>query len=289
MDFVAAFQPQIRETVSQAKDFLKLVGEYGTETVTAECGADVSPLVEGAQRLIESLETVADNIDSGFVLADCSTISPILRRIFHGASCNEAIDGLGWMFGSMLAITMLGLIMVTLRAALYNATIRAARRTRADESHREFREYKRYMSQFYQDAIMWKFEPDKSADGLAVPGSFDTGDTSASSMEEGIESPEKFVEVALDDSLNEGFYSDDYSSDDSDLSDDSLDHERYRTPCKKSSLVEQIKSAEKMRDLMYVMDDELCPLSPPEESFAPYAPQKYLKNLQRTTQRKVLM
>ena len=97
-------------------------------------------------------------------------------------------------------------------------------------------------------------------------------------------------------------------------------------PCKRATtLVEQIKTAEKFRDLMYVLDHELQPLSPPffmnakhaadqlsktpgkttenmhdyDEELQPLpppfhgqqqkAPQKSQTTLQRTTQRKVLV
>ena len=101
---------------------------------------------------------------------------------------------------------------------------------------------------------------------------------------------------------------------------------QFQTPCKRATtFVEQIKTAEKIRDLMYVLEDELQPLSPPsfmntnhaadqliktpgktaenihvyDEELQPLsppfhgqqqtAPQKSQMTLQRTTQRKVLV
>ena len=101
----------------------------------------------------------------------------------------------------------------------------------------EWREYARYISQFYENAHLWKF----AADLESVP-SFDNGVTSDDSSDD-------------DDSLD--------SEDDSVGSDDCVQLQ-FQTPCKRATpFVEQIKTAEKIRYLMYVLDDELQLLSPP--------------------------
>jgi hypothetical protein len=73
---------------------------------------------------------------------------------------------------------------------------------------------------------------------------------------------------------------------------DSLDSDdfvqvQFQTPCK--TFVEEIKTAEKIRDLMYVLDEELQPLSPTFHGQQQKAPQKSQTTLQRTTQWKVLV
>ena len=99
----------------------------------------------------------------------------------------------------------------------------------------EWREYARYISQFYENAHLWKF----AADLESVP-SFDNGVTSDDSSDD-------------DDSLD--------SEDDSVGSDDCVQLQ-FQTPCKRATtFVEQNKTAEKIRDLMYVLDDELQPMS----------------------------
>jgi hypothetical protein len=280
--------------MNQANGVLKMIGDIGLERVTQECGADVTPLVDGIQRLVKSLDIVQANIESAFEISDCATISPILNGVLHGATCKETVNGLAWMFGTTLGIVILGLIMVTLRAALYNATMRAAKRI--PDPQREWREYKRYMSQFYENAHLWKFERDEG--DLEIAPSFDTGVTSDNSS---------------DDSS--------FDSEDDSVGSDDCVNVQFQTPCKRATFVEQIKTAEKIRDLMYVLDDELQPLSPPsfmntaadqlfktpgktaehihdyDEELEPLsppfrgqkAPQKSQTTLQRTTQRKVLV
>ena len=70
-------------------------------------------------------------------------------------------------------------------------------------------------------------------------------------------------------SFDNGVTSDDSSDDDDSLDseDDSVGSDdcvqlQFQTPCKRATtFVEQNKTAEKIRDLMYVLDDELQPMS----------------------------
>jgi len=97
------------------------------------------------------------------------------------------------------------------------------------------------MSQFYENAHLWKF-----AAALEIVPSFDTGVTSDDSSDD-------------DDSLD--------TEDDSSAGSD--DCTVYKFSSKHLASEPQHlcganqKTAEKIRDLMYVLDDELQPLSPP--------------------------
>jgi hypothetical protein len=56
-------------------------------------------------------------------LTGCAKISPVMRKIFYGETCDECVNGLTWMFSSLFAICCSGMIMISLRAALYNARV----------------------------------------------------------------------------------------------------------------------------------------------------------------------
>ena len=286
-DFVSAFDPLIRSAANQVNEALKLIHEVGIDQVNLDCGADVTPLVGGYQRFVESLDIIQGSIASALEISDCSSISPILNGIMHGETCDEVVSGLSWMFWSTLAITILGLIMVTLRAALYNPTIRGPKRTKAEENQKEFREYQDYMATFYDDAHMWKFQPSPSKAKhnvgiLGIAPSFETGATSPSS------------EYSSHDSYSDHVDSEDESYD-SDSSDDSRTT-KFATPCKKTTtFVEQVKTAEKIRHLVDVLDGELQPLSPDVthansvQRNAPQTPCKVQKTLKRTSQRTTIV
>ena len=261
--------------MDESKTFLLTVGNIGLDNITEACGNDVGPLVDKLHQMVESLEAIKTHIDNSVQLSDCSNISPILRRILHGATCDSAIDGLAWTFGSMLAITTFGLLLLTMRAALYNATISAPRKEKEGASEREWSEYQDFMSRYYEDAHDWKYHPspDKKYGriGLGVAPSFDTEVTGKPSIDGDSSSigsvPEgRFLALGCDDAAGM--------------------EDIFITPHKQPTAEEEMRTAERLRGLMMcdVIDEELTPLSPPP-LFAPKKPQQ---NLRRTTQRKVL-
>jgi hypothetical protein len=229
-----------------------------------ECGADIEPIVSEIQKLVDSFEIVQASFDATLKLSDCVNISPIVDEIFEGPTCSTTIKGLTWIFGSTLAICILGLCMITLRAALYNATIRRKNRTKEEEIRREFKEYQEYMSQFYEDAYEWKFHPSpRKVNGiLGIAPSFETGLTSISLHDS-------------DDSMDDSMYFDEVE----DIKEDSS-KQSYQTPIKieAASYVEQVMQSD---DVVSTCDDEWEPLSPPLDCHAPHKPRK---NLARTIQ-----
>ena len=256
------------------------------------CGADIAPLVSGMQRIVESLHVAQENIQFALEVSDCAAITPILDGLLHGAICDESVAGLTWMFGSAMAITILGLILVTLRAALYNATIRGPKRTRDEERRREFKEYKQYMSEFYDDAHRWRFQgsPAKTNVECGIIGiapTFESETTSPSSRDD-----DSY------DSDDSSVYLDSCYDKDADVEEGTVCAE-FKTPRKNvvvsaPSFVEQVKVDEKIRHLTHILDQELEPLSPPPTNTVPSAPacqrpQKPRKTLQRTSQSKTFV
>ena len=237
----------------QTSDALKAIDQVGIDQVSKVCGADITPLVSGMQRIAESLQVAQDNLQSALDVSDCATITPILDGVFHGAICNEAVTSLTWMFGTAMAITILGSVLVTLRAALYNATIRGPKRSKDEERQREFKEYQNFMSEFYEDTHGWKLQG-ASTDmtkvergGIGITPSFETGATSPSSHDD-----DSY------DSDDSSIYLDSCYEKDDDLDQSTLGPAEYNTPRKNivasaPSFVEQIKVDEKIRHLTHIL------------------------------------
>jgi len=247
LNFVSEYELTMRTTKNQAKAFIKTIDDFGIEKLYAQCGSNVLPLMDGIQKLTESMDIIEANIKSTQELSSCSVLNPILRRIFHGSSCNQAVDGMAWMFGATFFITLLCLIMISTRAGLYNATIRKAKRMRKDATEREWGEYKRFMAQYYNDSHRWKMEPStKKKDPPSIEGipSCDTGITETTSAAD---------EESAEDDLDGSF----------DSESDATDAGQFLSPCRNhQTFVEQVKTAEKIRKALDVQDSELMPLTP---------------------------
>eukprot|EP00548_Thalassiothrix_antarctica_P011509 CAMPEP_0194163184 /NCGR_PEP_ID=MMETSP0152-20130528/79904_1 /TAXON_ID=1049557 /ORGANISM="Thalassiothrix antarctica, Strain L6-D1" /LENGTH=590 /DNA_ID=CAMNT_0038873155 /DNA_START=378 /DNA_END=2150 /DNA_ORIENTATION=+ len=245
LHFAFDYEPTIRIARERAHAFTVTISEYGLEEASEKCGSNILPLMNGIQRLEESMTRIETNIQKAQKLSSCSTISPILRRILHGPSCQQSVNGMAWMFGNSFFITMMCFIMITVRASLYNATIRKARKQRKNSKEKEWKEYTEYMAQYYDDAHLWKMnsssaekKDDHSNEGIPSCG---TGVTD-------------IERASVNNSLEESYDSD--SSDDTGAG-------LVSTPCSKSpTFVEQVKTAEKIRTVTNIIDDELLPLSP---------------------------
>lgn len=242
--FIRDYLPIIKYTIDAADMLLITAEEHGLENLTESCGADVVPVVSAVVLLKGSLLSIQDDVNTAMDLSSCYSISPILRRIFYGPTCTDTVSGLTWMFSCCLAISFLGLTMLSVRAALYNATLRPERKPRTRRQiKREWNEYKKFMATFYPDVGEWEFHPSPEKKDVQESGSYDTAITASRSNDTETDSDEIPYDSDEDDS----------------------DFGVFTSPQK-------------------LMDDELEPLSPivPNRSTPP-APKKPFTSFRRTS------
>lgn len=129
--------------------------------------------------ILENLEFLDENLDQALELSSCSNLSPLFRFFSSGSICTESISGLNILFSLMLAVSIMTLIMLTTRAALFNPVIRAKRIKRREK---EFDEYRNYMKKYY-DTDSWKMDPPKSFDStIECFSTMDSDDNSLRSV-----------------------------------------------------------------------------------------------------------
>lgn len=158
-----------------ADTFLFTAEEHGLERLSESCGANLVPVMSSMVMLKSSLQSIQTDIQSVLDLSSCYKVSPIFRRMLYGPACNDSVTALTWLFSCCLVISILGLIMLSVRAALYNATLRPERRKMSKRRlKKEFREYREFMSQYYHDAHEWKLHPSPEKKKLPRRDSFDT-------------------------------------------------------------------------------------------------------------------
>ena len=158
---------------------------YTPEEINRNCASEIHDIVASLPQLTAILREIQLQIRAAVELTGCHQISPILRRILNGATCSETVGALTWLFCGMCVITILGFIMLTARAGLYNAVVRAPRRKRKRERVKEFDEYKEFMAEFYEDAEQWNIDlPEKkkpaSTEAISQLPTFETDETSKS-------------------------------------------------------------------------------------------------------------
>ena len=146
-------------TVNNIRDELNAYAEE----IPSMCNIDSSMVSSANETLHEVQEILHDlkgNIGAVVKLSECTNVGPVLRRLLYGTPCDEFMQSLIFLGGSLMAATVFVLIVVTTRAVVFNPII-AGRRCKRRE--KEFEDYKRYMSQFY-DTKEWTLDcvpPDK--------------------------------------------------------------------------------------------------------------------------------
>mmetsp|Transcript_7875 Transcript_7875/g.13938 ORF Transcript_7875/g.13938 Transcript_7875/m.13938 type:complete len:584 (-) Transcript_7875:211-1962(-) len=168
------------------------------ETLNEACGKNMSFLPPALDDLKVQLGYVQTHAQSLRDTASCHQISPLYKRITHGALCMESPYGLTVLWACSFLLCVLSFVMLTTRAALYNAVIPKKQRDKKPRRvvEKEFSEYKEYMKKYYQEADEWNLdEPIPSElkattislefdEGLDTKSTFETAVSSNPSQED---------------------------------------------------------------------------------------------------------
>jgi hypothetical protein len=177
--------------------FLAMAEQHGIKNLNQACGADMVPVMTAVLLVKDTLQSIQTHLESALDLSSCYKVSPFLRQIVNGPICQETVSSLTWLFSCSFAISIAGFIMLSTRAALYNATLRPERRKMSKRRlKKEFKEYKEFMEQFYDNVHEWKLHPspdkkkelprsDSDTDITALP----SNDTEVGSSDAVVENP----------------------------------------------------------------------------------------------------
>lgn len=259
LEFLEIFADEIDDAAARVNQFSELLpmddsapvsvasqsGSTGTDTSSASpskttlnllnkaCQRDMSFLPPAVQDLKIQVNQIRTNIHKLSDTMSCSQISPLFRRISHGAVCLESPQGLAVLWGTSFAIGLLCFVLLTVRAALYNSVKYKKRRPTKPRRvvDKEFEEYKEFMGKYFGEETTseWKIDgiplpPTKLQfefdEDLELKGTFDTAKSTkesdgASQSDNGSEDAGIFVRKLEVDNSSYG------SSYDSECSDDS--------------------------------------------------------------------
>ena len=199
---------EINTDVTRASHLVKQVSESlnasDLSILEMECGGDVEFAATTVDAILNTLLKISANLDAALVMTDCTKLSPVFAGIASGMICTDSVTGLAWMYSLATAISIISMIMLTTRAALFNPIIQGKRRKRRE---REFEEYKAYMSDYY-DTSDWKLDQPvgkvkKYQQGIDNALTFESEGTESSSSADEL-SPRSVKLTPSDDSMKTG-------------------------------------------------------------------------------------
>ena len=146
----------------------------------------------------DSINNLQEKMHSFVDLASCHRVSPIIRRMTHGAICDESAKGITWVWASCFALLLCCFVMLSVRAALFNSIKTRKRREKKPKRvvEKEFEEYKNFMAEFYdpEQVAKWKMHGTKKKQkpgvqfelSLLPADTFETQGTTPNSEQGGI-------------------------------------------------------------------------------------------------------
>ena len=146
----------------QALESSSFTAKNTLEILNKACDRDMSFLPPAVHDLKQQVDRIKTHINQLSDTMSCGQISPLFRRISHGAVCVDSPNGLAVLWGASFGIAILCFVLLTVRAALYNSIKYKKRRPTKPRRvvEKEFEEYKEFMGKYYGEEATkeWKLD-----------------------------------------------------------------------------------------------------------------------------------
>lgn len=114
------FEENLQTAVDSIWRTISIADSIGREEVSLRCGNDVDPILDGARNLARSLTWTRKALISSIASLQCGPIHEIYLQAVHDSFCTEGGTGLAWAFILFSVVGIGSMVMVSLRASLYN-------------------------------------------------------------------------------------------------------------------------------------------------------------------------
>lgn len=266
LEFLEDFTDEIDDAAARVNEFtailesadLNLPGAAANSSplsiLDKACQRDMSflePSIHDLKRQVDQIRTSVHKLSDTM---SCAQVSPLFRRVSHGAVCVDSPQGLAALWGASFGISILCFVLLTYRAALYNSVKYKKRRPTKPRRivEKEFDEYKEFMGKYYGENTTkkWKIDGDgvpvaptklelEFDEDIELKGTFDTAKSSTDSGDDASDGSENagiFVRKIGEDDSSYG------SSYDSECSDDEKSIDSGNGESTIGSILSQTKS-----------------------------------------------
>jgi len=124
--FLGVYFDQLDTARSSIDDLIQVLSA-NLNTIQEQCGTDDGELfLSLAQSMKSNLDLLKETVDNTLNLVNCKDINSMYVSAVHSATCTHAPAALGWIYGTLLTISICGMIMISFRSAYLSSEQEAA-------------------------------------------------------------------------------------------------------------------------------------------------------------------
>mmetsp|Transcript_21496 Transcript_21496/g.45206 ORF Transcript_21496/g.45206 Transcript_21496/m.45206 type:complete len:621 (+) Transcript_21496:300-2162(+) len=125
-NFLNKYFDQLHEAQSALQKLIRVL-QGNLDYIEERCGSDgFAPFLILAKSMKQNLDLLKFTVDEALMLVNCEDVNRMYVNAIHDAGCTKSPAAISWIFGSLMAISVFGLIMITLRASfLPNVYVKA--------------------------------------------------------------------------------------------------------------------------------------------------------------------
>lgn len=120
MEIFNEFEEELQTAIDSIWRAISIADSIGREELSRRCGNDVDDVLNGARNLARSLTWTRKALISSVLSLQCGPIHELYVQAVHQSFCTEGGEGLAWAFILFSVVGIGSMVMVSLRASLYN-------------------------------------------------------------------------------------------------------------------------------------------------------------------------
>jgi len=120
--FLASFASQVTDAIYSTQNFVDVIDSSVTSNIVRTCQQDatnISNIVNAANNMKESLESLDLSISTIFDVMNCENIHPVYAEVVHESICTKGMNGIALAMVLFTLLSLSGMSMVSLRSAWY--------------------------------------------------------------------------------------------------------------------------------------------------------------------------
>ena len=118
--FLESYERDLVLAVNSTTLFTNALNTVDQDQLQEYCGTGFQAEMDLLVEVEGIMKVLLTDLKKGVELVSCESIHSLYSRTFHEGTCIQAVNGLAWIFSSLLIISFFGMLIITFRSALYD-------------------------------------------------------------------------------------------------------------------------------------------------------------------------